>query len=148
MILAQFFKYALVGVSNALIHFSILNALSVAFDVYAGAPIILVNSAAAAAATANSYVWNKRWTFRSRGVVGVEFPRFAAVNLGALAIDTAIIYALTTYIPPPAGLTPLLWENAAKVVSLGVVVAWNFLGFRRFVFRQARPSDSSAAAHQ
>lgn len=122
---------------NAVIHFSILNALSVAFDVYSGTPIIFINITAASVAIAHSYVWNKRWTFRARGAMRMELSKFVAVNLGGLLLDTATVFSLTTFLAPPGGVTPLVWENIAKLCGLTFVVSWNFLGFKYFVFSVA-----------
>lgn len=136
---SQFMRYALVGVVNAIVDFSILNALSITLAVYSGALIIVIKSIAAGAVIIQSYLLNKYWTFRafeSRGPR--EFVKFALVNAGAFAINTAIVYVMTTFLGPPEGVGPLLWENMANALAIGVAVAWNFLGFKFLVFGARR----------
>lgn len=133
---AQFLKYVIVGVFNTAIDFSIFNALSIYFGIYSGIWLALINSASAGVVIVNSYFWNKYWTFKANGGwFHIEFTKFVMVNLGALAINTGIVYAVTTYIDPFFGATPLVWENIAKSAALAANIIWNFLGFKYFVFR-------------
>ena len=136
---SQFFRYVVVGVLNTALDFLILNALSIAFDVYAGVPIIFINTAAASAVIIQSYFLNKHWTFKAAGALRMEFPRFVAVNAGAFILNTVLVYTITTHVARPVEISPLLWENIAKAAAISVVIVWNFLGFKFFVFND-RPS--------
>jgi putative flippase GtrA len=135
MIVSQFTRYVIVGVMNTILDFLILNGLSIYFDTYSGAPIILFNSISAAIVIGYSYFWNKYWTFRATdGSHRVELPKFIAVNVGAFFLNTTVVYSLTTFVAPPLDVGPLAWENVAKTIALGGNVIWNFLGFKYFVF--------------
>lgn len=131
----QFSRYVIVGTLNTAIDFSLLNVLSISFDTYSGIPIIFFNSVAFSVVIVNSFLWNKYWTFRTLGGnVRSELIKFIAVSCGALALNTGIVYGVTTFIRSPAGISPLLWENFAKSVALGANILWNFFGFKFFVF--------------
>lgn len=134
----QFFRYVIVGLLNTALDFFIFNVLSISFGVYSGLYLALINAIAFSVVITQSFLLNKFWTFRSSGaVIRVEFVKFFLVSLGALFINTAIVYVLTTPVGPPDGVSPLLWENAAKIIALGVNILWNFLGFKFFVFSNA-----------
>lgn len=126
-----------VGSANTGLHFLIINALSISFGIYSGGKLALINGSATAIVLCQSYVLNKYWTFSSaNGCLG-EFSRFLLVNAGAALLHSGVVYAVTTFVPRPLGVSPLLWENAAAAMGLGAVVLWNFTGFRLIVFAPA-----------
>lgn len=134
--LPQFIRYAIVGCANVALDFMVVNLLSIWRDTYSGSPIVLISTVSAAAVITQSYVLNKHWTFRAGGQDHrLAVPRFIAVNMGAFVLNTSIVYAMTTFLAPPFGLTPLLWLNVVKVMAIAVVVVWNFSGFKYIVFR-------------
>lgn len=135
LVFRQFLRYAAVGLLNAAVYLAIVNALSVFFDVYAGAFIIVINTVAASVAVTQSYFLNKFWAFESKSpATPAEFLKFAIVNAGAVALNVIIVFSMTTYIRPFFDLPPLAWENAANILALGAVILWNFSGFRLFIF--------------
>ena len=77
---------------------------------------------------ANSYVMNKRWTFRSSGSdVRREFIKFFIVNLISLSINLGSMAVLVEVfsIQPPV----------AQLVTIGVTLAINFSGNRFWTFK-------------
>lgn len=76
----QFVCFCLVGTSNAIIDFGVLNAALAAFPTRATVPLVANNSAAVVLAATNSFVWNWRFTFRVRGPLQAgEVMRFTVV---------------------------------------------------------------------
>jgi putative flippase GtrA len=61
----------------------------------AGADVLLASGIAWTLGALNSYVQNRRWTFRSRGRYAPELARFGAVQCAGLALDVALLHALT-----------------------------------------------------
>ena len=57
-------------------------------------------------------------------------------TISGVAINSAILYTVTTLIGAPAGMSPALWENVGKLVAVPVAVIWNFFGYKFFVFRR------------
>jgi putative flippase GtrA len=132
----QFFKFSVVGFLNTSLDFGVLNFLSYLTGIYSGFNIIFLNSASFFIAIVNSYFWNKYWTFnQSSGVKGGEFLKFFVIGFGGLILNSFLVYAITTFIPPFDGLTPQLLENLAKILATIVSLFWNFIGLKFFVFK-------------
>lgn len=134
--LYQIFKFAVVGFLNTSLDFSVLNLLSYLIGVYSGFYIIFLNSAAFLIAVTNSYFWNKYWTFNQQGgVKGKEFLKFAAIGFIGLALNSFLVYMITTFVPLFNGLTPQLLENSAKALATTISLIWNFIGYKFIVFK-------------
>ncbi len=133
---AQFIKFCIIGTSGLVIDFSVLNLLSTATSIYAGPFIALFNAVSFSVAVSNSYYWNRRWTFRHQGPVSASsVSRFMLVNAGGAFLNSAIVFILTTFVPPLFAVHPQLWLNAAKIIALPISTFWNFLGAKYFIFR-------------
>lgn len=119
----RFLKFGVVGVANTLITLAVFNLLSVVL----GFPAVLGNAVGWAAGFANSFVWNRRWTFADRtGVTASRsLVRFALASLAALLASSGIILALQSVVAGvpldvPDALVLNGIEALAIVVSLGV----------------------------
>lgn len=134
--LIQASRFLVVGFLNTSISFGVLNFGSLVTGVYAGRGIIFINIAAFIIAFSNSFIWNRYWTFgRSTSPIAAEFGKFFAVTFGSLALDTGLVFFLTTYIPHD-GLSPAVLENLAKVLGAGTSMLWNFFGYKFVVFKK------------
>lgn len=132
----QFAKFGAIGSFNALLDFGILNLLSLFFEIYAGATIIIFNVISFAIAVTNSYLWNKFWAFKNDSPVNrAEYGKFILASFGGLIINTAIVYGLTTFVMSPTGMSLPLWENIAKLIAVIPSLAWNFSAYRLMVFK-------------
>jgi len=80
-------------------------------------------------ATCNSFIWNRRWTFRIRGKQErmSQFARFVTVNLiGMLLNSTITTLIVRPFLPPPPSKPhPLLFMGAQATATL-IVLFWNF----------------------
>jgi putative flippase GtrA len=72
-----------------------------------------------------SYALNRSWTFRVRHS-HAQALRFLAATLAGLLLSTALVAALATILPPPV----------AKLLSVPLVFAWNYLTVRFWAFRR------------
>ncbi len=140
-IIRQFSKFVVIGLMNTAIDFAILNLLMWWIGIYKGSWIILLNALSFSVAVINSYLWNKYWTFRAKeadeaGEVVKEFSQFAAVTLIGLAINTSVVFGVTTFVQPLFGLSPEIWANLAKVAATGFSLIWNFIGYKFIVFKK------------
>lgn len=135
----EFAKYGAAGSMNAVLDVGVLNLLSMAFNVFAGPLIILFNGISIALAVTNAYFWNKLWAFKKTEQSSVfnlgEFYKFIAATILSILGGSLIVYLLTTIIGPPAGISPGIWENISKLISVPPVVAWNFVAYKFFVFK-------------
>lgn len=138
----QIFKFVVVGFINTAIDFAVLNTLMFMTNIYSGKLIIIFNSISFTAAIINSYFMNKYWTFQSQITENSgektpkEFIQFIAVGIIGISINDAIVYAVSTFIPPIFGLSIKLWTNAAKILATAVSMIWNFIGYKFFVFKK------------
>lgn len=131
----RFSKFLVVGAANTLLSLAVFNVL-IAFT-GSGAPA--ANAVAYALGIANSYFWNRRWTFADRKHVPAArtFPRFVVTNLAGLAITTAVVAALeyaTGGVPLLAALSRPLLLNAIEVLAIMVGLVWNFTVSKRWAF--------------
>jgi len=143
---AQFGKYSAAGFLSAAIDFAVLNYVSYLTGITAGIVIGWVNVPGFLFAVINGYFWNKLWVFKlttsdvdsnlSTSDVNIfaDFPKFFAVTIGGLIINSVLIIVLTSYISLP--IKPTLWLNIAKFLANAAVLLWNFTGFKFIVFKK------------
>ncbi len=134
LLIWQFAKFMLVGFLNTAIDFGILNLLIFLTNITSGLQIIPLNAASFLIAIVNSYFWNRKWVFE--GSKKGNFLTFLAVTLIGLAINSGIVFAITTYVPPVIVSSPTLWANIAKALATGVSLFWNFAGYKLIVFKK------------
>lgn len=130
----QLAKFALVGVLNTAIDFGALNFLIARTGVVDGPLIILLNATSFSIAVLNSFYWNREWVFGAGKKS--NFVTFFAVTLIGLAINTGVVFALTTFVSPVLVNSDTLWANFAKVLATGLSLVWNFMGYRLIVFKK------------
>lgn len=123
----QFLKFNAVGLLNTLVDFAVFTLLHSLGMLNTPAQIISYS-----AGTANSFIWNKKVTFRDRdrgsaaGFDRMQLVRFMVLNLVVLGISVLLIHLLTESF----GLQVLV----AKVLVTFVTVIINFFGSRKWVF--------------
>lgn len=123
----QFLKFNAVGLLNTLIDFAIFTLLTSFGLVYTLAQVISYS-----AGTANSFVLNKKVTFRdsNRGVKEgfdrMQLLKFIILNLIVLGISLLLMHLLTDKL----GVQVLI----SKVLVTFVTVIINFFGSRKWVF--------------
>lgn len=133
---ARFARYAASGLLSFSIDFGILNSISIATGITAGAAAGWINVPGFLVALINAYLWNKLWVFEKfEGSHWKHFPRFFLVVGIGMVINSLMLVLLTS------GNTPALfsateWLNIAKIVATGIAIIWNFLGYRFFAFRE------------
>ncbi|MBI2640316.1 MAG: GtrA family protein [Candidatus Sungbacteria bacterium] len=135
--LPQLAKFAEVGILNSAIDFGILNLFSAATGIISGIVVGGVNIPGFSVAVLNSYFWNKFWVFKGREGAMRDFPKFMAVSIGGLLLNSGVIVLATTYISAPAFLGGTAWLNLAKILATLLVFVWNFLGYKFLVFRKS-----------
>jgi len=84
------------------------------------------NAAGFAAGMANSFLWNKLWTFKAVAETHTQARRFIVVNLTCLLFSTAAIFVLTDLNNLP--------YNIVWVVTMGFVTVINFVASKYWVF--------------
>ncbi|MBN9503172.1 MAG: hypothetical protein BGO01_17340 [Armatimonadetes bacterium 55-13] len=83
----------------------------------------------------NSFLLNRRWTFRVKGKEErmAQLRRFYLISIIGAVLNTLITSALSNVIPAHPNQSLMI----GKVVAAAVVAVWNFTGQRLYAFRSA-----------
>lgn len=126
----QFMRFAVVGVINTGIDYLIYWSLTRYVDFFEDEKIFATSIAFIVAAT-NSYFMNKFFTFRDKSKeFGSQYIKFFVVSLIGFAINAGVFWLL---------LQTGLFDIAAKVLTTGVVLSWNFIANKLWTFKQKLP---------
>jgi putative flippase GtrA len=125
----QALRFIVVGVSNTIVTLAVFALLARVFHV----PDIPSNAIAYILGIANSFFWNKYWTFGARrsGRGWREFGFFFLVNLPPLVVNLVVFSALNLGFKSES----FLIREAETFAAALVAVAWNFFGSRYLAFR-------------
>ena len=114
-------RFCTVGVGNTLIDFGVFFLLAACH-----VPSLPAQICSYSAGIINSYVWNRKWTFRvKRKADGKEIMRFLMINLAASGITFLLLYAFQK-----GGCSLLVSKLAATIGGMMM----NFIGNRIWVF--------------
>lgn len=125
-------KFAVIGVTNTILDFLIMNIL-----VLVGLPEIAANTVSTGLAMTFSFFMNRKWTFNSNSKnYAREVGLFLVFTLfGLWVIQNGVIWLIVHY-SPHFGLPDLVFLNVAKLVASVFSLTWNYLTYDRFVFRK------------
>jgi putative flippase GtrA len=134
----QLAKFGLIGVSNTVIDLGLYTFLIYLSDTASGLAIILFKTLSVAVAIINSYIWNKYWSFQKKELrdVSKEFTHFVSVSLVGLVLNVAITSFITNLVSPVFGFNQVAWATLAGGAASALVLLWNFLGYKLFVFKK------------
>lgn len=123
----QFIKFGLVGLSSTAIDWSIFYLLNLTFGVY----YLYAKVFSFAIAVINSFIWNRRWTFRSQDPNrSQEFGKFFAIALIGLSLNALIMFL---------AVEDLHWRKIfGLILATGIVTIWNFLANKFYTFRESQ----------
>ena len=128
----QIIKFSITGLLNTIIDFSVLNFL---IGVLSWA-VLPANTISFSVAVINSYFLNKYWTFRDKQPVHIkQFSIFIVVSLVGLGLSNILVYlGLEVFKVYTFGLSFVWHYNIAKAISALIVLVWNFLASKFWVF--------------
>ena len=118
---AQLIKYLMVGSFTALADFGLFTLL-----VHVGKlSISLANIFAVTTATLLNFMFNRKWAFESSWKFDRSLILYLLLFLFNMFFSTYIIQTMAAAGVPDLG---------AKLISMGLITAWNFLLYRKFIF--------------
>jgi len=84
----------------------------------------------------NSYIWNKRWTFKKGNKLEKkEFSKFLIITLITLGLNIGLASVLVNVIGPIGGISPYVWANISALAAAGFTTLINFFGYKYLVFK-------------
>jgi len=141
----QFVKCASVGVLNTLVDFVVLNILMWMTGIYSGKYIGILIGISFCFAVTNSFIWNKKWTFKNKSVnpndLRKQIVMFFVISLGGLAIKTySASFVINNLRVAPlfninAVLWTKLWANIGNASAVFLTMVWDFMGYKLIVFK-------------
>lgn len=120
--LRSFIIFGLVGIVNTGVDIGVFALLT-----WWQLPWLAAQVIAYGCGVMNSFLMNRKWTFRQQGALTKGLLRFILLNLLTLGVTSACMMLLHEQ------LGVLLWVSKGAATVLGVVL--NFIGSRRWVFR-------------
>ena len=134
----QLAKFLLIGVVATIFDLGILALFIQLSDVTAGIYFSVFKAISFVVATGLKYVPDKLWAFKKNNTSGVtkEFLQFFVVTLIGLGINVYVASFIVNQIGPQFGLPDKLWANLAGIGAVLVTFAWNFVGYKFFVFKK------------
>jgi len=119
----QFVKYGIVGASNTVLTFVVYTVL--VLDV--GVPYVIALILGYIAGSLNSYLLNRRWTFRAGHLAHASVgPRFAIVQLVAILANVGLLYVLVHDAHVHKILAQAILTVPVLAVTFFVNRAWSF----------------------
>lgn len=134
----QFLRFCIVGTSNAVIDFLVLNILLWALPTADTWRVLSYNSLAVLLAATNSFFWNKYWTFQQRHPITFqELYRFIIIASGTMLMNDTLMWLLGRAFPGIMS-SSLVGTNALKLGAILGTMSISFFGMRLWVFFQQR----------
>lgn len=147
----QFIKFGITGTIGAVVDFGTYNLLLRGFGLDAaytifGQHILVANNISVFLAIVSNFLFNKYWTFRDRNqnVLG-QWTSYFTLNFFTWALNQLLFSFFTFRVPLMATLFGSQKDNAAKVLAIGIILIFNFIGSKLFVFKAA-PAYANAPA--
>jgi len=145
-------RFATVGVMNAGVDLAVFNLLLFLGPSPSPALLVVYNTCAVIAALANSYIWNRHWTFRERRprVPGRPWRQrllFALQGGVNIAVNDATVVGLSLLISW-FGVQSALAANGAKVVAMFAASTISYWLLHRFVFARRRTAARQGAGEK
>tara|TARA_B100000315_G_C14428071_1_gene518818 strand:+ start:45 stop:494 length:450 start_codon:yes stop_codon:yes gene_type:complete len=126
LLVKQFVKFNIVGVSNTLIDIGIFLATT-HFLSFFKTHFVLANILAFACATSSSFIMNRHWTFRHKNKdIHHQFMKFFVVSSIGVIISSSILFFFVSQFDWPSSIS--------KLITIPIVVLWGFFAHKYWTF--------------
>jgi len=119
----QAVRYLITGFSSAAIEFALLFMFR---DIF-GLSVVISNSAALSIVFWFNFLVNRFWSFKSKMKLGRQLVMYLALFVFNLGASDLIMYILTDRLS--------MQYLLAKVFAIGAVVCWNFVIYKKVIYR-------------
>ena len=132
---SRYGKFLIVGTSNAAVDLLVLNAFVLLLPTTSSLLLFIYNTVAVACAIANSYIWNRRWTFADSARGGQrERMLFWLQGLFNMAVNDAVVVGMSRYLVLTHDLPLIVGGNLAKGLAMFISSSISYVFMRVFVF--------------
>ena len=139
-VLYQFGKFASVGVLNTFVDIGVLNLEILALGTPGAWTYRIFKAVSFFAATTNSFLWNKFWTFDSHEPANpAQTVKFYAVAVVGFFLNVGLASYVFSGVARPEGISLNLWANIGAIAGVAAAFVWDFLGYKYFVFKKTAP---------
>jgi dolichol-phosphate mannosyltransferase len=141
--LARYMKFALIGGIGALINLTILWTSVEVFGIY----YLIAAVLAFVIADTNNFIWNRWWTFRSKGKVHIQYSQFLLVSVDGLMLNLILLKTLKEDVFPWLGIgedRASLYLVFAQVIAIFLVSIFNFFANALWTFNAETRSVNKA----
>jgi putative flippase GtrA len=137
----QLAKFGLIGVTNTIIDLGVFNLFIYLTDIATGNSVLIFKFFSVNAAIVNSYIWNKYWSFEKKDeqpseAKHKEVIQFWIVSIIGLILNAGITWLMINALGAPGNLTDKAWASVASASASILVLTWNFLGYKLWVFKR------------
>lgn len=119
----QLKRYLITGFSSAAIEMSLLYILKDVIKL----SVLEANSIALSIVFWFNFLMNRFWSFKSKTNIRRQLILYGILFVINLAASDFIMYALTSYLH--------LQYLIAKVFAIGAVVSWNFILYKKIIYK-------------
>jgi putative flippase GtrA len=123
-IIPQILKYLVVGTSSAffeiLFFYILLNILK--------ANLLLSNTIAYTIIFCYNYILQRKWAFKSSSNISKQILQYGILFCFNLFVSNILIVVFYQHLN--------IHEIIAKMMTIGVVVSWNFVIYKKIIFKQ------------
>ena len=119
----QFIKYAITGSITFVIDYGIFTILYSIFNTY----YLFATAISQAAALLFNFTFQKKWTFAAIGNTKQQLFRYVGLQVWNYTFSILSLFILVD-----------VWHISAliaKIITVFVIVSWNFLAYKFFVYR-------------
>jgi putative flippase GtrA len=131
LVLIQFIKFGLVGVSNTLLAFAVYTLLLKVFGVW----YLAASALGFIVGAVNGFLLNRRWTFRGHVGDALTPVRWGVVQGCGLGLNEALLYTFVTGVHVD--------KLLAQAFAIMVVTSLTFFANRAWTFRMHAPVAAS-----
>ncbi len=156
-IVKQGAKFGLVGLSNAIIDFTLYTALATLLRIPLD-KVFLVKFFSGSVAMCNSFYWNRTWTFKSKTKISRSIPRFLIATFASVwVIQPSIVWVFTATqfgqafgtfwfnvgqtigiiaLLPHTLTLPFVIKTVAFGMSVCTILIWDFTFYKFWAFKE------------
>jgi putative flippase GtrA len=131
--LKQLLRYLIVGFSTVGLEFVNLRL----FTEYIGLWYLASNTIAYIISFVFNFFLNRFWSFKSSGNIKRQLLIYGVLFIINLALSNLVMYLLTDIL----GIMYMI----SKIFSVGLVVSWNFIIYKKIIFTESNSSSEAQA---